>query len=101
MTVVYTLSDDNALRIDYSAMTDAPTVLNLTNHSYFNLAGSGDVYDHMLMLAADHFTPVDANLNPTGGIAPVAGTALDFRAPKADWAGYPFSGKPDGAGARL
>ncbi|MEO8393290.1 MAG: aldose epimerase family protein [Chloroflexota bacterium] len=79
LTVVYTLSDDNSLRIDYSATTDAPTVLNLTNHSYFNLAGSGDVYDHVLMLAADNFTPVDANLNPTGGIAPVAGTALDFR----------------------
>jgi aldose 1-epimerase len=82
VTVFYTLTNDNALRIDYSATTDAPTVLNLTNHSYFNLAGSGAVYDHVLMLAADNFTPVDANLNPTGGIAPVAGTALDFRKAK-------------------
>ncbi|MBI1256191.1 MAG: galactose-1-epimerase [Chloroflexi bacterium] len=83
VTVVYTLSDDNSLRIDYTATTDAPTVLNLTNHSYFNLAGGGDIYNHVLMLAADNFTPVDANLNPTGGIAPVAGTPFDFRAPKA------------------
>jgi aldose 1-epimerase len=81
-TVRYTLRG-SALRIDYSATTDKDTVLNLTNHSYFNLAGqgNGDVMKHVLKIDASRFTPVDANLIPTGELKPVAGTPFDFRAP--------------------
>lgn len=81
VTIRYTLGKGNDLRIDYSATTDKDTVLNLTNHSYFNLAGpgSGTVLNHSLMLAADQFTPVDATLIPTGKLQSVAGTPFDFR----------------------
>src|SRR4029077_16491506 len=79
VTVVYTLTDANALRIEYSATTDKKTVVNLTNHSYFNLAGqgSGDILGHLLIIQADKFTPVDAGLIPTGEFRDVAGTPFD------------------------
>ena len=81
--VTYSLTDANELRIEYSATTDKDTVLNLTNHSYFNLAGqgSGDVLKHQVAIYADRFTPVDAGLIPTGGLKKVEGTPFDFRQP--------------------
>ena len=79
--VRYLLTEEDELVVDYDATTDAPTPLNLTQHTYFNLAGRGDILGHKLMIAADAFTPVDASLIPTGEIAPVAGTPLDFRTP--------------------
>ncbi|MFZ0865632.1 MAG: aldose epimerase family protein [Candidatus Sulfotelmatobacter sp.] len=81
-TVRYTLSG-SALRIDYSATTDKDTVLNLTNHSYFNLAGqgNGDILRHVVKIDASRFTPVDATLIPTGELKPVEGTPFDFRTP--------------------
>src|ERR1043166_6991977 len=71
VTAIYTLTDDNALRLDYTATTDQDTVLNLTQHSYFNLAGKGDILGHQVMMPADRFTPVDETLIPTGELRPV------------------------------
>jgi len=79
ITAVYTLTDDTALRLDFTATTDADTVCNLTHHSYFNLAGAGDVLNHQVIIYADRFTPVDANLIPTGELRSLDGSPLDFR----------------------
>jgi len=82
-TVIYTLTNDNELKVSYEAETDKPTVLNLTHHSYFNLGGhgSGDILAHELMLTADNFTPVDEGLIPTGEIKAARGTLMDFTRP--------------------
>ncbi len=81
VSVTLSLNDDNELRITYEATTDKMTIINLTNHTYFNLAGGGTILDHVLTLHADAFTPVDATLIPTGEIKPVAGTPWDFLKP--------------------
>lgn len=82
--VTYRLTDDNAIDISFSGTTDAPTVLNMTNHAYFNLSGdhSAEAMDQVLYINADRFTPTDASLIPTGEILPVEGTPMDFRIPK-------------------
>jgi aldose 1-epimerase len=83
-TVTYTVTDNNELKLDYSATTDKDTVLNLTNHSYFNLAGRGesDILGHKLMIDADRFLPTDAGQIPTGEMRSVEGTPFDFRQPR-------------------
>lgn len=83
VTVIYRLTADNRLFTEFHAVTDKPTLVNLTQHSYFNLSGSGDVLEHRLELAASQYTPVDATLIPTGAIDPVANTSFDFRSPRA------------------
>ncbi|WP_435214254.1 aldose epimerase family protein [Streptomyces sp. bgisy034] len=90
VSVTYTLDAGGALRIAYEAVTDAPTVVNLTNHSYFNLAGagSGSAGGHELRLAASRFTPVDADLIPTGALDDVTDTRFDFRQARKVGAGY-------------
>ncbi|GAA2570072.1 aldose epimerase family protein [Streptomyces lienomycini] len=88
MSATYTLEESGALRIAYEAVTDAPTVLNPTNHSYFNLGGSGHAGGHELRLAASRITPVDAGLIPTGGLEDVADTRFDFRRARKVGSGY-------------
>jgi aldose 1-epimerase len=84
VSVKFSLSDDDGLTIEYNAETDKPTPINLTNHSYFNLTGdvSNTILDDRLMINADHYTPVDSSLIPTGEIKPVAGTPFDFTKPQ-------------------
>ncbi len=84
VSVSFSLSDNNELTIEYNAETDKPTPVNLTNHSYFNLTGdvSNTILDHVLMIDADHYTPVDSTLIPTGEIKAVKGTAFDFTKPE-------------------
>jgi aldose 1-epimerase len=85
ITVTYTLTNDNELKIDYKAKTDKATPVNLTNHSYWNLGtpAAGDILEEILYINADRFTPVDSTLIPTGELAPVKGTAMDFTTPTA------------------
>jgi aldose 1-epimerase len=83
VTAVYTLTEDNALKLEFTATTDKDTVVNLTHHSYFNLSGKGDILGHVVMIPADYFTPVDDTLIPTGKLEPVQGTPFDFRKPTA------------------
>jgi aldose 1-epimerase len=83
VTATYTLMRDNALRLEYEASTDKDTVINLTQHSYFNLSGQGDILNHRVEIQADKFTPVDATLIPNGELRPVDNTPFDFRTPTA------------------
>ena len=97
VTVIMKLTDANELLIDYTATTTQPTPINLTNHSYFNLAGRGDIKKHLLTLAADFYTPNDDTQIPTGEIRPVKGTPFDFTKPAAIGARFAkLGGKPQG-----
>ena len=84
VTVTYSLTEDDGLKIEYSAQTDKPTVLNLTNHSYFNLTGDhrNTILDHKVMIKSDYYTPVDSGLIPTGELKSVKGTPFDFNTPE-------------------
>jgi aldose 1-epimerase len=82
VAITYTLTSSNELVLDYTATTDQPTVVNLTNHAYFNLSGTGDVLDHKLQIESDETTTVDKSLIPNGEFAPVEGGPLDFRQPR-------------------
>lgn len=101
VTATYSLTENGALRIAYEATTDAPTVVSLTNHSYWNLAGagSGSAAGHELRIAASRVTPVDADLIPTGELAPVAGTRFDFRQSRKVGSGYDHNYVLDGPDA--
>ncbi|GGN56640.1 hypothetical protein GCM10011579_018010 [Streptomyces albiflavescens] len=88
VSATYTLGEEGALRIVCEAVTDAPTVVNLTNHTYWNLSGSGSASGHEVRIAASRLTPVDADLIPTGELAPVEGTRFDFRQARKAGAGY-------------
>lgn len=111
VTVVMTLTEAGALTLEYTATTDRPTPVNLTNHSYFNLVGRGDVLGHELQLFAGHFTPVDEHMIPTGALAPAQGTPLDFTRPTpigarlaqlvGDRPGYDHNFAIDGGGRRM
>jgi aldose 1-epimerase len=80
-SIVYALTDNNELRLDYEAETDKPTIVNLTNHAYFNLAGGGTALDHVLHIPSESYTPTNAEMIPTGEILPVKGTPMDFNEP--------------------
>jgi aldose 1-epimerase len=80
-SVIYTLTENNELRLDYEAETDKPTIVNLTNHAYWNLAGGGSCLDNILWIPSTSYTPSDADLIPTGEIAPLKGTPMDFQQP--------------------
>lgn len=99
--VVYTLTDQNELKIDYSATTDKPTVVNLTNHSYFNLAGAGTILQHEATILAGQFTPVDAGLIPTGELRPRERHAVRFHEVHRDWRAHRRQGPADPARPRL
>jgi aldose 1-epimerase len=110
VTVVYTLTDDNALKIEYTAKTDRATPVNLTNHSYFNLAGGGDVLGYMLTLNGSQYTPVDSTLIPSGELASVKDTPYDFTHPMTigsriaelkETGGYDFNYVLDGESGKL
>jgi aldose 1-epimerase len=100
VSAAYTLDEGGALRITYRATTDAPTVLNLTNHTYWNLAGdgSGSALGQVLRIAAGRITPADAESLPTGAFLPVEGTRFDFREPVPVGAGYDHNFVLDGTG---
>jgi aldose 1-epimerase len=85
VSAIYTLTEDNALKLEFTAKTDKPTVCNLTHHSYFNLEGqgNGDILNHLVYINSDKTTPVDSGLIPTGSFADVTGTPFDFRKPTA------------------
>jgi len=81
ITAIYTLTNDNSLKVEFTATTDKETIANLTHHSYFNLAGKGDILGHEVMIHSNEYTPVDSTLIPTGKLVPVKGTPFDFNAP--------------------